>query len=74
MQVIVHLPTFEAGLHKEERTKYQLLKEIEQELIASSPWCGEKDGVGDMVVVMYIMETESIMLSNCQTCLPSDCG
>ena len=74
MQVVIHLPTFEAGLHKEERTKYRLLKDIEQELVASSPWYGERDGVGDMVVVVYIMDTESITLSNCQTCLPSDCG
>ena len=43
---------------KEEQTKYRLSKEIEQELVDSSPWCGERDDVEDMVVVVYIMEPE----------------
>jgi len=48
MQVVVHLFANVRSRIKEEQTKYRLSKEIEQELVASSPWCGERYCVEDM--------------------------
>ena len=53
MQVVVHLFANVRSRIKEEQTKYRLSKEIEQELVASSPWCGERYCVEDMVVVVW---------------------